>query len=67
MWGTDMTPDETPYEAGLGFAVKLGQGDFIGRQALVAAQERAPGAEARLLLVLDDPRSVALGSAGAHG
>ena len=23
VWGADITPDETPYEAGLGFAVKL--------------------------------------------
>ena len=61
VWGADITPDETPYESGLGFAVKLDKGDFIGRQALVAAQETAP--ERRLAcLVLDDPRSVALGS-----
>ena len=61
VWGADITPDETPYEAGLGFAVKLDKGDFIGRQALVAAQETAP--ERKLAcLVLDDPRSVALGS-----
>jgi 4-methylaminobutanoate oxidase (formaldehyde-forming) len=61
VWGADITPDETPYEAGLGFAVKLDKGDFIGRQALVDAQERAP--ERKLAcLVLDDPRSVALGS-----
>ncbi len=39
VWGADMTPDETPYEAGLGFAVKLDKGDFIGREALVAAGE----------------------------
>ena len=61
VWGADITPDETPYEAGLGFAVKLDKGDFIGREALVAAQETAP--ERKLAcLVLDDPRSVALGS-----
>jgi 4-methylaminobutanoate oxidase (formaldehyde-forming) len=61
VWGADITPDETPYEAGLGFAVKLDKGDFIGRQALVAAQETAP--ERKLVcVVLDDPRSVALGS-----
>ena len=61
VWGADITPDETPYEAGLGFAVKLDKGDFIGRRALVAAQETAP--ERKLAcLILDDPRSVALGS-----
>ena len=61
VWGADITPDETPYEAGLGFAVKLDKGDFVGRDALVAAQERP--LERRLAcLVLDEPRAVALGS-----
>ena len=61
VWGADITPDDDPYEAGLGFAVKLDKGDFIGREALVAAGEGAP--ERRLVcLVLEDPRSVALGS-----
>ena len=61
VWGADITPDETPYEAGLGFAVKLEKGDFVGRDALAAAAERRP--ERRLAcLVLGDPRSVALGS-----
>ena len=61
VWGADITPDETPFEAGLGFAVKLDKGDFIGRDALVAAQEEAPE-RSLTCLVLDDPRSVALGS-----
>jgi 4-methylaminobutanoate oxidase (formaldehyde-forming) len=59
VWGADMTPEDTPYEAGLGFAVKLDKGDFVGREALVAR----PEAERKLCcLVLDDPRAVALGS-----
>jgi glycine cleavage system aminomethyltransferase T/glycine/D-amino acid oxidase-like deaminating enzyme len=59
VWGADVTPDETPYEAGLGFAVKLDKGDFIGREALLGAAEP----ERRLCCVaLADPRSVALGS-----
>ena len=33
-FGTDMTYEHDPYEAGLGFAVKLDKGDFIGRDAL---------------------------------
>jgi len=33
-WSTDITPDLNPYEAGLGFCVSLGKGDFIGRDAL---------------------------------
>jgi glycine cleavage system T protein len=59
VWGTDITPEDTPFEAGLGFAVKLDKDDFIGRDALLAAREP----ERRLrCLVLDDPRAVALGS-----
>jgi glycine cleavage system T protein len=59
VWGADITPEDTPYEAGLGFAVKLDKGDFIGREALLAEQE--PGRRLACL-VLDDPRAVALGS-----
>ena len=34
-WSTDITPDTTPFEAGLGFRVHLKSGgDFIGRAAL---------------------------------
>jgi len=37
-WGRELTPDVTPYEAGLGFAVASGKaGDFIGRAALAGA------------------------------
>ncbi|MCI0583293.1 MAG: FAD-dependent oxidoreductase [Chloroflexi bacterium] len=62
VWSADITPEETPYEAGLGFAVKLDKGvDFIGRGALVAAREAGPRKRLRCL-VLDDPRSIALGN-----
>jgi len=59
VWGSDITPDDTPFEAGLGFAVKLDKGEFIGREALASA-----GPPERLLrcLTLDDARAVALGS-----
>jgi 4-methylaminobutanoate oxidase (formaldehyde-forming) len=62
VWSSDITPEETPYEAGLGFAVKLDKGtDFIGREALLA--RKAAGPRRRLAcLVLDDPRSVTLGN-----
>jgi len=59
VWGADISPDDTPFEAGLGFAVKLDKGDFVGREAL----ERAPEPARRLrCLTLADPRAVALGS-----
>jgi 4-methylaminobutanoate oxidase (formaldehyde-forming) len=61
VWGADITPDETPWEGGVGFCVKLDKGDFIGREALLAARER--GVERRLCcLVLDDREAVAVGN-----
>jgi 4-methylaminobutanoate oxidase (formaldehyde-forming) len=60
-WGADVTPEETPYEAGLGFAVRLDKGEFLGREALLAAREAGPRRRLRCL-VLDDPRSVCLGN-----
>jgi glycine cleavage system aminomethyltransferase T len=59
-WSSDITPEETPYEAGLGFAVRLDKGiDFIGRDALLRARDAGRRKLLRCL-VLDDPRSVCL-------
>ncbi|MCF2528115.1 GcvT family protein [Yinghuangia soli] len=65
VWGSDLTPEVNPYEAGLGFCVRLGEdekpGGFLGREALVQARES--GITRRLsCLLLDDPRAVCLGS-----
>src|SRR5262245_52684491 len=60
--GAGITPDETPYEGGVGFCVKLDKdGGFVGRDALVEAQTEGPRAVLSCL-VLEDPRSVALGN-----
>jgi 4-methylaminobutanoate oxidase (formaldehyde-forming) len=49
---TDVTPLETPYEAGLGFCVHLNKGDFIGREALI--EKKQEGIATKLCtLVLD--------------
>jgi len=37
----ELSPDFTPWEAGLGFAVQLDKGDFIGREALTKAPREA--------------------------
>ena len=60
-WGSDIGPDHTPLEAGLGWAVKLGSGqDFKGRAALEAQQ--AEGLKKRFAgFTLDDPDVVLLG------
>mgnify|MGYP001160977949 CR=1 FL=1 len=47
-WGHDIGPEDTPLEAGLGFAVAWGKdADFVGRSALEA--QRKHGLERRLL------------------
>jgi 4-methylaminobutanoate oxidase (formaldehyde-forming) len=60
-WGREITPDVTPWEAGLGFAVKLDKGaDFIGRAALI--QAKAAGPKRRVVaFTLDDPEPIAWG------
>jgi heterotetrameric sarcosine oxidase gamma subunit len=60
-WGADMTTEHSPYEAGLGFAVRPStKGDFVGRDAVTA-----PGAQdvtrSLTCLTVDDGRSVVLG------
>jgi glycine cleavage system aminomethyltransferase T/glycine/D-amino acid oxidase-like deaminating enzyme len=62
VWGTDITPDETPYEGGVGFCVKPDKpGGFTGDGALIEARERGPRARLRCL-TLADPHSIALGN-----
>jgi len=53
-WGSDITPDDTPFEAGLGFGVKFDTGDFIGRDALL--QQKESGLTRKLVIfTLEDP------------
>lgn len=59
-WGTDMTTEHNPYEAGVGFAVKPGKEDFVGAAALESVSKDAPHRRLRCLTV-DDGRSVVLG------
>ena len=54
-WGAELSPDETPWEAGTPGSVKLDKAvPFIGREALVAARERPP-AKRLLAFTFDDP------------
>ncbi|MCZ6785134.1 MAG: aminomethyltransferase family protein, partial [Proteobacteria bacterium] len=61
VWGAELTPDHSPLEAGLGWAVKLSsEVPFLGREALLAS--RAHGLERRLAgFSVDDPDVVLLG------
>jgi len=62
VWSSDITPEDSPDQAGLGFAVRVNKAvPFIGREALIAAREA--GLDRRLCcLVLDEPLAVALGN-----
>ena len=52
-FGHELSPDETPLEAGLGFAVKW-EKDFLGKEAL--ARQKAEGVRKRLAsFILADP------------
>ena len=42
LYGNDMDETVNPYEAGLGWTVKLGKGDFIGRDVLAKVREQGP-------------------------
>ncbi len=65
-WGAELGPDETPWDAGLGFAVTLDKAsDFIGRDALLAAQ-RQPLRKKLLAFVLDDPAVWVWGGEAIH-
>ena len=59
-WASDITADETPLQAGLGFCVRDDK-EFIGAAALRAADAGGEKPQLRCI-VLADPRSVALGN-----
>ncbi len=63
VWAADITPEETPYEAGLGFCVKK-EPTFVGAAALGLGSVAGPTKPHRRLrcIVLEDPRSVVLGN-----
>jgi len=50
-WSADVTPDTNPFEAGLGFAVALEKGKFIGREALAKIKAEGPARKLATLTV----------------
>jgi glycine cleavage system aminomethyltransferase T/glycine/D-amino acid oxidase-like deaminating enzyme len=58
-FGTDMTFEHDPFETGVGFAVKLDKGDFVGREALLHRRESLT--RKLTCLTLDDPTHVVVG------
>ena len=59
-WGAELTPDDTPLEAGLQSAVAFDKPAFVGREALL--RQRREGVTKNLVqLTLDDPAAFAWG------
>jgi glycine cleavage system aminomethyltransferase T/glycine/D-amino acid oxidase-like deaminating enzyme len=56
-WGTDVTTEHDPFEAGLGFAVRQDK-EFLGKEALEARKSTRK----LTCLTIDDPRQVVTGS-----
>lgn len=46
LYGQELGMDISPYEAGLGWAVNLKKGDFVGREAMAAVKENKPSRKA---------------------
>ena len=58
----DLTPEDTPFEAGLGFTVQLDKPHaFIGRDALLRQKEAGPLARRLVMFRLKDRESVLFG------
>jgi aminomethyltransferase len=56
LYGNDMDESVNPYEAGLGWTVKLAKTDFIGRDALARVKEQGP--RRTLLGLKTDPANI---------
>ena len=59
-YGTDMTTEHDPFQAGLGFAVRMDKGDFVGRAALEARSQATTGPRLACL-TLEDREAVVMG------
>jgi len=60
LWGQDIHTEHDPFEAGLGFAVRMDKGEFQGREALQQKLDRGP-TEKLACVTFDDPNSVVMG------
>lgn len=60
-WGTDMTTEHNPFEAGLGFAVRAQKDGYIGHDALAGVSDDTVTRRLACLAV-DDKTSMVLGS-----
>jgi aminomethyltransferase len=66
LYGHELSEDLDPFQAGLGWAVKMDKGDFIGRDAL-AGRRQDPARRQRVGLELDGKRLAREGAAVVRG
>jgi aminomethyltransferase len=64
LYGSDMDESVNPYEAGLGWTVRLKKGDFVGSQALARVKQAGPARELVGLRSLD--RSIPRHGSAVH-
>jgi len=65
-YGTDLTLLDNPFEAGLGFCVRLDKGEFNGREALRAGRESGLARRLRTLVVAGDEYVPIYGGEAVH-
>jgi glycine cleavage system aminomethyltransferase T/glycine/D-amino acid oxidase-like deaminating enzyme len=65
LWGQDVHTEHDPFEAGLGFAVRMDKGEFQGREALQRKLD-AGLTEKLACMSLDDPDAVVMGKEPIH-
>jgi glycine cleavage system aminomethyltransferase T/glycine/D-amino acid oxidase-like deaminating enzyme len=61
LWGQDIHTEHDPFEAGLGFAVRMDKGEYQGRDALQRILDAGGPRERLACLTLDDPADVVMG------
>jgi len=79
-WSGDISPEYTPFEAGLDFCVKLDKGEFVGRQALLKQKEKGIARRLCCLIIhtgplmpvgkeaiLDGDRVIGIVTSGGYG
>ncbi|MCB9434050.1 MAG: FAD-dependent oxidoreductase [Ardenticatenaceae bacterium] len=66
LWGADIYTEHNPYEAGMGWMVKLNKGDFVGREALQAIKSQ-PLTRRLVTLTLDDHNVLLTGNEPVWG
>lgn len=70
LWGADIYTEHNPYEAGMGWLVRLKKDNFIGKKALQAirADIKANGLKHRLVTItIDDPAAIPTGNEPVFG